>query len=139
MVPPTPKAAPPINPAATPNPKAFLEKPFLPEPYFPTPPPKLVPKFVPYPGVFAPYDFFPPKRKLPKLFLGFPKLEYWLVPNGFLLNPDFLPSALEPKTPAPAPSIPAPPAFPKDDLDPPVLGIKELEPKFEFDLPNPEL
>ena len=56
-----------------------------------------------------------------------------------MLNPDFFPRALPPSNPAPAPSIPAPAVFPKEDLAPPVLGIRELDPKLVLDLPNPEL
>lgn len=56
-----------------------------------------------------------------------------------MLNPDFFPRALPPSKPAPAPSIPAPAVFPNEDLAPPVLGIRELDPKLEFDFPNPEL
>jgi len=55
-----------------------------------------------------------------------------------MLNPDFFPRALPPNNPAPAPSIPAPAVFPNEDLAPPVLGMRELDPKLVLDLPNPE-
>ena len=55
------------------------------------------------------------------------------------MNPDFFPIAFDPRSPAPAASIPAPAAFfPNEDLAPPVFGINELDPKV-FDLPNPVL
>lgn len=63
-----------------------------------------------------------------------------MTPKGFILYPDFFPKAFAPSSPAPAATIPAPAAFfPKDDLAPPVFDIKEFDPKFVVDLPNPVL
>ena len=56
MVPATPTAAPPTNPAATPSPRAFLENPFF--CLYLVAGLNLVPQAVPYPGLEKVLGFF---------------------------------------------------------------------------------